>query len=207
MEILIRRLVADVELPRYHHVGDAGLDLATTIDITLGPGERALVSTGIAVAIPEGYAAYVQPRSGLALHHGVTVLNSPGLVDSGYRGEIKVLLVNLDPALTHTISRGARIAQLVIHRIEMVNVKEVDQLPRVRAWTGRFRQHGQIDPAQDGSSHRSEGAAAPGNLVRMYFAALSGGRRTVPGPLRTKKSPPASASIPFHLRNTGSGLR
>lgn len=138
MEILIRRLVADVELPRYHHVGDAGLDLVTTIDITLGPGERALVSTGIAVAIPEGYAAYVQPRSGLALHHGVTVLNSPGLVDSGFRGEIKVLLVNLDPGLTHTISRGARIAQLVIHRVEIVHLREVDQLPESERGPGGF---------------------------------------------------------------------
>lgn len=129
MEILIRRLVSDIQLPRYHHVGDAGLDLVAAIEITLGPGERALVPTGIAVAIPEGYAGYVQPRSGLALYHGVTVLNSPGLVDSGFRGEIEVLLVNLDPGLTHTITRGARIAQLVIHRIETVGLREVDQLP------------------------------------------------------------------------------
>ncbi len=138
MEILIRRLVSDIQLPRYSHVGDAGLDLITTVDITLGPGERAVVPTGIAVAIPEGYAGYVQPRSGLAVHHGVTVLNSPGLVDSGFRGEIKVLLVNLDPAQTHTISRGARIAQLVIHRIETVRLREVDHLPQSERGPGGF---------------------------------------------------------------------
>jgi dUTP pyrophosphatase len=138
MEIAIRRLVSDIQLPRYRHVGDAGLDLASTVEITIGPGERALIPTGIAVAIPDGYAGYIQPRSGLALYHGVTVLNSPGLVDSGFRGEIKVLLVNLDPSLTYRISKGDRIAQLVIHRIEAVRLREVDELPGSERGPGGF---------------------------------------------------------------------
>ena len=138
MEILIQRLVSDIPPPHYRQVGDAGLDLVSTVDVTLGPGERVLVPTGIAVAIPAGYAGYVQPRSGLALCHGVTVLNSPGLVDSGFRGEIKVLLVNLDRHLSYTISRGARIAQLVIHRVETVRLREVDQLPESERGSGGF---------------------------------------------------------------------
>lgn len=121
------RLDPDLPLPRYAHPGDAGLDLCAREDVVLAPaGGRALVPTGFAVAIPEGHAGFVQPRSGLALHHGVTCLNTPGLIDAGYRGELKVLLVNTDPAEPFTIRRGERIAQLVIQQVEHAVLREVD---------------------------------------------------------------------------------
>ena len=116
-------------MPAYAHAGDAGLDLLAREDVTLAPrGGRALVPTGIAIALPEGYAGFVQPRSGLALSHGITCLNTPGLIDSGYRGELRVILVNTDPEEPYTISRGERIAQLVVQAVEHVNPVEVDSL-------------------------------------------------------------------------------
>ena len=125
MRIPIRRLDPGLPLPSPQHDGDAGLDLYAASDVTLEPrGGRALVPTGIAIAIPAGCAGFVQPRSGLALRHGVTVVNSPGLVDAGYRDEIRVLLVNLDPAEAFKVSRGDRIAQLVIQRFEAVEWSE-----------------------------------------------------------------------------------
>ena len=129
MRISIRRLDPGLPLPAAQHDGDAGLDLHAASDVTLEPrGGRALVPTGIAIAIPSGCAGFVQPRSGLALRHGVTVVNSPGLVDAGYRDEICVLLVNLDPADAFKVSRGDRIAQLVIQRFETVEWNEVADL-------------------------------------------------------------------------------
>lgn len=128
-EVLIRRLDADVPLPSYAHPGDAGADLVTTADVTLKPGERALVGTGLAIALQDGFAAFVHPRSGLAAKHGVTIVNAPGTVDAGYRGEIKVCLVNLDPAAAVTLHRGDRIAQLVIQRVEKARFVEVETLP------------------------------------------------------------------------------
>jgi dUTP pyrophosphatase len=129
MRIPIRRLDPGLPLPAAQHDGDAGIDLYAAADCTLDArGGRALVPAGIAIAIPDGYAGFVQPRSGLALRHGVTVVNSPGLVDSGYRDEIKVLLVNLDPVESFKISRGDRIAQLVIQRFELVEWHEVSDL-------------------------------------------------------------------------------
>ena len=129
MRIPIRRLDAGLPLPAAQHAGDAGHDLYAATDATLEPrGGRALVPTGIAIAIPVGYAGFVQPRSGLALRHGVTVVNTPGLVDAGYRDEIRVLLVNLDPVEPFKISRGDRIAQLVIQRFETVEWHEVADL-------------------------------------------------------------------------------
>lgn len=129
MRIPIRRLDAGLPLPAAQHAGDAGLDLHAAADVTLEPrGGRALVPTGIAIAIPEGCAGFVQPRSGLALRHGVTCLNTPGLVDAGYRDEISVLLVNLDPTEPFKVSRGDRIAQLVIQRFETVEWDEVSDL-------------------------------------------------------------------------------
>jgi dUTP pyrophosphatase len=117
-------------MPTYAREGDAGIDLLAREDATLAPaGGRALVPTGIAIALPGGTAGFVQPRSGLALKHGVTVLNSPGLVDSGYRGELRVVLVNLDPVETFEIRRGDRIAQLVIQRVEHAVLVSVDELP------------------------------------------------------------------------------
>jgi dUTP pyrophosphatase len=128
-EVLIRRLDADVPLPAYAHPGDAGADLVTTTDVTLKPGERVLVGTGLAIALPDGFAAFVQPRSGLAAKHGVTIVNAPGTVDAGYRGEIKVCLVNLDPSAEVTLQRGDRIAQLIVQRVEKARFVEVETLP------------------------------------------------------------------------------
>jgi dUTP pyrophosphatase len=129
LRIPIRRLDPGLQLPVAQHAGDAGLDLYAAAEVELEPrGGRALVPTGIAIAIPAGYAGFVQPRSGLALRHGVTCLNTPGLVDAGYRDEIRVLLVNLDRAEPFKVSRGDRIAQLVIQRFETVEWDEVDDL-------------------------------------------------------------------------------
>lgn len=123
------RLDADLPLPSYAHPGDAGADLLTTVDVTLRPGERALVPTGIAIALPDGFVALVHPRSGLAARHGLSIVNTPGTVDAGYRGEIKVLLINHDPAEAIELRRGDRIAQLVIQRFERAAFTEVGQLP------------------------------------------------------------------------------
>jgi dUTP pyrophosphatase len=116
-------------IPAYAHPGDAGADLVASSDVTLKPGERALVGTGIAIALQDGYAAFVHPRSGLAAKHGVSIVNAPGTVDAGYRGEIKVCLVNLDTAAEVTLRRGDRIAQLVIQRVEKARFVEVERLP------------------------------------------------------------------------------
>jgi dUTP pyrophosphatase len=124
------RLDPDLPTPGYAKPGDAGIDLVAREDVLIRcGGQRALVPTGVAVAIPEGYAGFIQPRSGLALHHGLTCLNTPGLIDSGYRGELKVLLVNTDPTEDHQVKRGERIAQLVVQRVEHVVFDVVDQLP------------------------------------------------------------------------------
>ena len=129
LEIPLKRLVDHAILPAYAKPGDAGLDLVACEGLTLAAGGgRGLVPTGVAVAIPDGYAGFVQPRSGLALRHGVTCLNTPGLIDSGYRGELKVLLVNTDPTEPFEIVRGERIAQLVIQRVEHVALIEVSEL-------------------------------------------------------------------------------
>jgi dUTP pyrophosphatase len=127
--VLITRLDPDVPLPSYAHPGDAGADLVTAEDVDLAPGERAVVRTGIAIALPEGYAGFVHPRSGLAARYGVTVVNAPGTIDAGYRGEIRVTLLNTDPASPVSFRRGDRIAQLVVQRVEYVTFREVDTLP------------------------------------------------------------------------------
>lgn len=129
MDVLIKRLEPDLPLPAYAHPGDAGADLVAAEDVELPPGERALVRTGIAIALPEGYVGLVHPRSGLAARLGVTVLNAPGTVDAGYRGEILVNLVNHDRVTTAKISRGDRIAQLVIQRVERAHFHVVEDLP------------------------------------------------------------------------------
>jgi dUTP pyrophosphatase len=128
-EVLIQRLDPELPVPAYAHPGDAGADLVATSDVTLKPGERAMVGTGIAIALQDGYAAFVHPRSGLAAKHGVSIVNAPGTVDAGYRGEIKVCLVNLDTAAEVTLRRGDRIAQLVIQRVEKARFVEVEKLP------------------------------------------------------------------------------
>jgi dUTP pyrophosphatase len=128
-EVLIQRLDPDLPLPSYAHPGDAGADLVAASDITLQPGERGLVGTGIAIALQDGYAAFVHPRSGLAAKHGVSIVNAPGTVDAGYRGEIRVCLINLDPRAEVTLRRGDRIAQLVVQRVEKAQFVEVTTLP------------------------------------------------------------------------------
>ncbi len=129
VEILITRLDDTVPLPTYAHPGDAGADLTTTVDVELKPGERAMVPTGISIALPDGYVALVHPRSGLAARFGVSIVNAPGTIDAGYRGEIKVMLINLDPAEPVVLHRGDRIAQLVIQRFERAEFVEVETLP------------------------------------------------------------------------------
>jgi dUTP pyrophosphatase len=129
IELPIRRLREDAVLPERAYAGDAGLDLAACERHELGPGERALVGTGLAVAIPEGYAGFVQPRSGLAARHGISVVNSPGLVDSGYRGEIRVVLLNTDAAEPFVVEPGMRIAQLVVLAVPELEPIVVEELP------------------------------------------------------------------------------
>ena len=135
----VQRLDSDLPLPAYARPGDAGLDVRAAVDVKLpAGGGRALVGTGLAIAIPEGYAGFVQPRSGLARDHGVTCLNTPGLIDSGYRGELKVLLVNTDPREPFIVCRGERIAQLVIQPVATAVLVEVDVLPPSERGSGGF---------------------------------------------------------------------
>src|SRR3954449_11136752 len=128
-ELQVRRLRDDAVLPERAYPGDAGLDLSACGRHELAPGERAVVGTGLAVAIPEGYAGFVQPRSGLADRHGITIVNSPGLIDSGYRGELKVILLNTDNAQAFVVEPGMRVAQLVVLAVPAVQFTEVDELP------------------------------------------------------------------------------
>jgi dUTP pyrophosphatase len=129
VQVSIRRLDPDLPLPSYAHPGDAGADLHAREDVTLAPGERRLVPTGVALALPDGYVALVHPRSGLAHRSGLSIVNAPGTIDAGYRGEVQVCLVNLDPATPIELRRGDRIAQLVIQRFETATFVEADDLP------------------------------------------------------------------------------
>jgi dUTP pyrophosphatase len=137
-DVLVRRLDADAPMPVYAHPGDAGADLITTVDAEIAPGERQLLPTGIAVALPDGYAAFVHPRSGLAVRYGVSLVNAPGTIDAGYRGEIQVCVINLDPAAPVLLSRGDRIAQLVIQQVARARFHEVDTLPGSHRGAGGF---------------------------------------------------------------------
>lgn len=138
MRMEIKRLDSGLPMPRYAHDGDAGLDLFAAESVVLQPLQRHLVPTGIAVAIPQGCAGFVQPRSGLAIKQGLSLVNTPGLIDSHYRGEIKVIAINLDPTTPITISRGDKIAQLVIQRVECVDLAEVDELDTTVRGEGGF---------------------------------------------------------------------
>jgi dUTP pyrophosphatase len=138
LDVLITRLDPAVPLPSYARDGDAGADLAAAEDVDLAPGERAIVRTGIAIALPAGYAAFVHPRSGLAARCGVTLVNTPGTIDAGYRGEIKVILLNTDAAEPVSFRRGDRIAQLVVQRVEQVTFREVAALPGTDRGDGGF---------------------------------------------------------------------
>lgn len=138
VQVLITRLDPDLPLPTYAKGGDAGADIVSRVDITLEPGERALVPTGISIALPEGYVALAHPRSGLAIKHGVTMVNSPGTIDAGYRGELQIILINHDPRESVTFKRGDRIAQLVIQKVERAEFIEVQSLPGSNRGTGGF---------------------------------------------------------------------
>ena len=142
MRISVTRLDPDLPLPIYAHDGDAGLDLLSSADVVLAPGERQAVPTGLAIAVPPGYAGFVHARSGRALREGLALPNAPGLIDSGYRGELKVLLVNLDPTEKIAIKRGEKIAQLVIQQIERAELVEVDELPDSERGHGGFGSSG-----------------------------------------------------------------
>jgi dUTP pyrophosphatase len=138
MELKVQFVREGIPVPSYAHPGDAGLDLYAAEEVRLKPFERALVPTGIKIAIPEGYAGFVQPKSGLALKHGLSIVNTPGLIDAGYRGEVGVILINLDPGETITIAKGQKIAQLVIQRVENVTVSVVDELDDTTRGEGGF---------------------------------------------------------------------
>jgi dUTP pyrophosphatase len=152
VDIWIRRLDDDVPLPSYAHPGDAGADLTTTVDVTLEPGQRTLVPTGISLALPEGYVGLVHPRSGLAARSGVSIVNAPGTVDAGYRGEVQVLLVNLDPQERVELRRGDRVAQLVVQRVETARFVEVDQLPASARGSGGYGSTGGFAAREPGQS-------------------------------------------------------
>ncbi|WP_205683370.1 dUTP diphosphatase [Brevibacterium sp. S111] len=145
LKINLQLLDAGMSAPAYAHAGDAGADLRSTVDFVLEPFERRVVPTGIAIAVPEGYAAFVHPRSGLSSKHGVTVVNAPGTIDSGYRGEIKVPLINLDAKTPLRIARGDRIAQLVIQAVAQADFEIVDTLDASDRGAGGFGSTGGID--------------------------------------------------------------
>ena len=138
IEVFLTRVDDSVPVPAYSHPGDAGVDLSCTEDVVLGPGERVVVGTGVAVALPPGYAGFVHPRSGLAARAGLSVVNTPGTVDSGYRGEIRVCLINHDPRADVVLRRGDRIAQLVVQRVERVRFVEVPALPESARGVGGY---------------------------------------------------------------------
>lgn len=144
VSVLIKRLDEGVPLPKYAKGGDAGADLVTRIDVSLAPGERALIPTGISIALPDGYAAFVHPRSGLAIKHGVSMVNAPGTVDAGFRGELQVILINHDQHESVTFSRGDRIAQLIIQKVEKAEFIEVSELPGSGRGTDGFGSTGRV---------------------------------------------------------------
>ena len=146
LDVQIVRLDPDLPAPSYAHPGDAGADLVTTVDVTLQPGERAMVPTGIALALPEGYVALVHPRSGLAARHGLSIVNTPGTIDAGYRGEVKVMLINHDPVAPVELLRGDRIAQLVVQRFERARFVEVAELPDSARGAGGYGSTGGFGP-------------------------------------------------------------
>ncbi|PVE09224.1 dUTP diphosphatase [Streptomyces scopuliridis] len=158
LDVLIRRVDPEAPLPSYGHPGDAGADLVTTEAAELAPGERAVLPTGVAIALPDGYAAFVHPRSGLAARCGVALVNAPGTVDAGYRGEIKVIVVNLDPRESVRFERFDRIAQLIVQRVEKVRFHEVAELPgsaRAEGGFGSTGGHSAVGGVQGGNRYAS----------------------------------------------------
>ncbi|MGC9543339.1 dUTP diphosphatase [Streptomyces sp. UG1] len=166
LNVLIRRVDPDVPLPTYARPGDAGADLRTTRGHELKPGERAVLPTGVSIALPEGYAAFVHPRSGLAARLGVALVNAPGTVDAGYRGEIKVIVVNLDPHESVRFERFDRIAQLVVQQVERVRFQEVAELPdsaRAEGGFGSTGGHAAVDGTSDTDGQAADGGRTGGN--------------------------------------------
>jgi len=156
VEVLVKRLDPDLPLPARAHPGDAGWDLHAAEDVDLRPGERVVVGTGLSIALPAGYAAFVHPRSGLAARHGVTIVNAPGTVDAGYRGEIRVVLLNTDAEHSVRFLRGDRIAQLVIQRVETPIFREVDNLPGSQRGDGGYGSSGGHAMGSDPAAPASE---------------------------------------------------
>jgi dUTP pyrophosphatase len=138
LKVLVTRIDKSMPTPSYAKGGDAGADLSTAIDFTIAPGERKLIPTGISIALPDGYAAFVHPRSGLAIKYGVSMVNTPGTIDAGYRGELQVILINHDLTQSASFKKGDRIAQLVIQKVERVEFVEVTQLPGSQRASGGF---------------------------------------------------------------------
>lgn len=149
----VLRLDTGLDLPAYAHPGDAGADLCSRVEVTIEPGERVLVPTGMALALPPGHAGFVHPRSGLAARHGISIVNAPGTIDEGYRGEILVNLINLDPREAFTVQRGDRIAQLVVQRVERVVFVEVDSLDETSRGDTGHGSTGGFGAGGDGSPH------------------------------------------------------
>ena len=150
LDIAVVRLDHDLPLPSYAHPGDAGADLHTTVDVSLAPGERALVPTGVSIALPDGYVALVHPRSGLAARHGLSIVNTPGTIDAGYRGEIKVILLNTDTEHPHDIAVGDRIAQLIVMPVPRARFIPVEALPDSARGEGGFGSTGYQKDNKDG---------------------------------------------------------
>ena len=205
-DVLIKRLDPGVPLPSYSHPGDAGADLAAAEDVELGPGERALVRTGLAIALPDGYAAFVHPRSGLAAKYGVTLVNAPGTVDAGYRGEIKVTLLNTDPDRPVSFKRGDRIAQLVIQRVERAVFHEAEVLPGSSRADGGFGSTGRRGPGgprgsggkvspQDGGIPGGRPPGASRKERKQCFVGVVQQTRAGTGPRTWTRSGPATSSI------------
>jgi dUTP pyrophosphatase len=138
VQVLVKRLYPDVPLPKYGKAGDAGADITTRVDVTLQPGERVLVPTGLSIALPFGFAAFVHPRSGLAIKHGVSMVNTPGTIDAGFRGELQIILINHDLREAISFVKGDRIAQLVIQRVEAADFVVVDELTGSERATGGY---------------------------------------------------------------------
>lgn len=142
IRVPIKRLSPDIQIPSYAYEGDAGLDLRSNESVVLRPFERRLIATGLAIALPDGYAGFVQPRSGMAINQGFTILNTPGLIDARYRGELKIIAINLDPNEPIVIEKGDRIAQLVIQAVPKVTLIEVDELDKTERGEGGFGSSG-----------------------------------------------------------------
>lgn len=169
VEVLLRLLDPGLPAPRYAHEGDAGADLVTAVDVELAPGERAVVPTGIALALPPGHAGFVHPRSGLAAKHGLTIVNAPGTIDAGYRGEVRVVLLNTDASAPIRLRRGDRIGQLVVQRVEQAVFRTVEELPDSVRGVGGFGSTGGFGYAPTtaagspaGDSRQADAAAADG---------------------------------------------